>query len=130
MGKPSKLEELDRLEKALLDAIAGLKSISLNVEKIDFEIAILVQRKNELIQNIEFHKKEEVVPIAQEYKKSKEELSKTIARLILLNSDLNKSNSAIKTTETIIEKFKKDHMKLLQTGENNVLRPKFGGKHG
>jgi chromosome segregation ATPase len=130
MGKLSKLEELDRLERALSDAEIGLKSILLNLEKIDNEIAILVQRKNELTQNIEFHKKEDVVPIAQEYRKSKEELAKIIARLILLNSDRNKSQSAIKTTESIIEKFKRDHMELLKTGDNNVLRPAFGGKRG
>lgn len=124
------IEEKDKLERALGDAEISLKSILLNIEKIDSEIATLVQRKNELIQNIEFHKKEETIPLVQEHRKAKEELSRVTARLILLSGDRNKSHSAIKTTEIIIEKFKKDHMELLKSSENNILRPNFGARRG
>lgn len=126
----SKIEELDKLDKAIKDADLRLKSIQTNIEQIDKEIAVLGPRKLDLEQNIEFHKKKDTVPLAQEYKKSKAELSKIKARLILITSDRKKTAQACDQIKEIIEKFKRDHLELLKTSENNVLRPTFGGSRG
>jgi flagellar biosynthesis chaperone FliJ len=126
----SKIEELDKLDKAIKDAEVGLKSIQNNLDIIDNEIAILSPRKNELEQNIQFHKMEGSVPIAKEFAKSRAELSKVKARLILLNADRKRAWQASKDVEKIIDKFKKDYMDLSNTGENNVLRVLFGVNRG
>lgn len=125
-----KIEELEKLDKAIKDAEASLKSIQANIEKIANEIGTLTVRKMELQQNINFHKKEDTISIAHEYKKAKDELSKVIARLILISSDQNKAVSACKDTEKVLDKFRYDHAKLLRTSENNVLRVIFGGRRG
>ena len=124
------MDELDRLDKAIKNSDISLKAILINIEKIDNEIAILAPRKLELQQNIEFHKKSGTIPIAHEFKNARTELSKTTARLILLTSDRKKSYQACKDIEEIMEKFKRDHIKLLKTSENNVLRVLFGVKRG
>ena len=124
------LDEKDKLKRAIDDAEIRLKSIEANVEQLGKEIDVLSHRKNELEQNIEFHKKDDVISIAQEYKKSKDELAKTKARLKLIVPDLAKSKQAVKDVAEIINKFKKDHMELSKTNEDNVLRPIFGGKRG
>ncbi len=126
----SKIEQLDKLDKAIKDADIRLKSIQMNIEKIEVEISTLSPKKNELKQNLEFHKKEGTVPLAHEYKKARAELSKTTARLILLAADLKKSKDACQQVIEIIEKFKNDHAVLIKTGENNILRPKFGANRG
>jgi septal ring factor EnvC (AmiA/AmiB activator) len=126
----SKIEELDKLDKAIKDADIRLKSIQSAIEQIDKEISVLGPRKTELEQNIQFHKKQDTIPIAHEYKKSKSELSKIKARLILINADRGRAKQACIDIEQIIEKFKRDHLELIKTSENNVLRPIFGGKHG
>ena len=126
----SKIEQLDKLSKAIADADIRLKSIQMNIEKIQAEVSVLSPKKNELKQNIDFHKKEGTIPLAHEFKKARAELSKTTARLILLTSDLKKSQEACQQIAEIIEKFKNDHAALLKTSENNVLRPKFGANHG
>lgn len=128
--KMSKIQELEHLERSIKDSENSLKSIICNIELLDKEISVLTPRKAELERNIEFHKKSGTVPIAQEYKKTKAELSKTTARLILINSDRKKADEAAKDVVFIIEKLKKDHANLLKTSENNVLRPSFGGKCG
>ena len=128
--KVSKLEQLDKLTKAIQDCEIRLKSVENAVEQIDKEINILSPRQTELEQNIEFHKKATTIPLAHEYKKAKNELSKTKARLILIRHDKKKSVQACKDIEEIIEKFKKDHADLVKTSENNVLSPNFGGKRG
>ena len=125
-----KLEELDKLDKEIKNAEISLKSIQNNIEKNSNEIAILNPRKKELEQNLEFHKKEGIVPIAHEYGKAKRELSKIKARLILLTSDHKNSLLAFKEVERILTKFKKDYEALSSINDNNVLRVLFGGNRG
>jgi chromosome segregation ATPase len=126
----NKIEELDKLDKILKDSEIRLKSIQSSIEQNSKEISTLSLKKNELEQNIEFHKKDGTIPIANEYKKSKIELSKTKARLILINSDLKKAQQVLKNTEMSIEKVKKDYEELSKVNENNVLRVLFGGDRG
>ena len=126
----SKIDQLDKLDRAIKDAEIRLKSIRTAIEQLDHEINVLNPRKNELEQNIQFHKKAETIPLAHEYKKAKAELSKTKARLILITSDRKKASQACDDIEEIIEKFKRDHTELLKTSENNVLKPVFGDKRG
>lgn len=126
----NKNEELDKLDCAIKDCEIKLKSVQSNIEQIDKEIDALRPRQAELEQNIEFHKKSNTVPLAQEYKKAKNELSKTKARLILITSDRKKSDEACKQIQQVIEKFKRDYSNLIATSENNVLRVLFGGRRG
>jgi len=124
------MEELDKLDRAIKDAEIRLKSIEANVEQIDKEINALRPRKLELERNIEFHKKSGTIPIAHEYKKTKSELSKITARLILISSDHKKANQALEDVQKIIKKFKYDHTELLKTNNNNVLWGLFGVNRG
>jgi predicted nucleic acid-binding Zn-ribbon protein len=126
----NKNEELDRLKRAIMDSEIRLKSVQSNIEQIDKEIDVLRPRQAELERNIEFHKKSNTVPLAQEYKKAKVELSKTKARLILITSDRKKSDDACKQIQQVIEKLKRDHLDLIATSDNNVLRVLFGAKRG
>jgi len=126
----SKIEELDKLDKAIKDADIRLKSIQAAIEGIDKEISVLAPRKSELEKNLEFHKKSGTVPLAHEYKKSKAEFTKIKVRLNLITSDRLKAIDACKQVEEIIDKFKRDHMELLRTSEDNVLRVLFGARRG
>jgi chromosome segregation ATPase len=126
----SKIEELDRLDREIKNAEIRLKSIQTAIEQTDKEIAVLSPRRSELEQNISFHKKTDAAPILHEYRKAKNELSKTKARLILITADQKKAIQACKDIELIIQRFKKDHLELLKTSDNNVLRVLFGSKRG
>ena len=44
----NRIDELDKLNKAIKDAEIALKSIQVNIEQIDKEISILGPRRNEL----------------------------------------------------------------------------------
>lgn len=126
----NKIEQLDLITRELKNSEIRLKSVEATVEQIDKEIAALEPRKTELERLLGFHKKAETVPIAQEYKKAKAELSKVKARLILINADQKRARDACKTIEDIIYKFKKDQYDLIKDSGNNVLKPLFGGKRG
>jgi chromosome segregation ATPase len=124
------MDELDKIKKAIDDAQIRFKSIESAIEQIDKEIAILAPRKLELETNIEFHKKENTIPIVNEHRKTKAELSKTTARLILIMADRKRAAQACNDVRDIIEKMRKDHEELLRNSENNVLRGRFGAKRG
>lgn len=126
----NQIEQLDAIDRAIKDAELRLKSIEEAVEKIDKEISILAPRKNELEQNLEFHKNPNVIPIAHEYKKSKAELSKIKARLILLSSDQKRVNHSHDETKKAIEKLKKNYSEISSASQNNVLKVLFGALRG
>ena len=126
----SKIEDLDKLDRAIKDAEIRLKSIQTAIENISKEISTLAPRKLELEQNIEFHKKVGVIPIAHEHGKVKSELSKVSSRLSAITNDQKKAIQACIDVEFIIQKFKKDYAELVKTSHNNVLWGLFGVKRG
>lgn len=126
----SKIQEIDKLDKAIKDAEIRLKSIRTSIEQIDKEIAVLTPLKLQLEQNLEFLKKNDTVPIAQEYKKSKSELNRTSIRLSAITWDRGKAFDASVAIDNIIDKFKSDREKLVIKSENNILKVNFGGKRG
>lgn len=126
----NKIQELDKLDRAIKDAEIRLKSIRTSIDQIDKEIAILQPHINELEQNIGFLKKKETIPIAQEYRKAKTELTKTKVRLSAITSDRLKADDACCQIEEIIQKFKKDHARLIITSDDNILEGKFGVRRG
>ena len=121
---------MDKLDRAIKDAEIRLKSIQANVSQLANEIAVLSPRKLELEQNIEFHKKAGTIPIANEHRKVRTELTKTKARLLNITAEHKRASQAIDEVIEIIEKFKRDQAALLKTSDDNVLRPAFGGKNG
>ncbi|HEY5234907.1 MAG TPA: hypothetical protein VIJ14_01915, partial [Rhabdochlamydiaceae bacterium] len=90
----NRMEQSDKLLKAIADADIRLKSIQAAIEGIDKEISVLAPRKSELEKNLEFHKKSGTVPLAHEYKKSKAEFTKIKTRLNLITSDRLKAIDA------------------------------------
>ena len=126
----SNLQELDKLDRAIKDAEFRLKSIEANIVKVEHEINVLIPFQQQLELNIDFLKKSEVIPIALEFKKARQELTRTKARIGALNSDLSRSSQACSEIVKIIEKFRKDFKKLSEVSSNNILKGKFGGRNG
>jgi chromosome segregation ATPase len=126
----SKLIELDKLDRVIKDSKIRLGSIKTNVELLDKEINALEPRRFELERSIGFLKQQETIPLAHEYRKIKSELTKTVARLKIITVDRNKAHQAALDVEKIIEKFQRDYQKLAISGENNILKPNFGGNNG
>ena len=124
------INELDKLTRALKDADISLFSVKARIEQLDKEIAVLVPRKNELEQNIEFLKKQDTIPLAQEFRKSKAELAKTVSRLSIIVSERVRVFQASLDIEAAIARFKRDHAQLIIGSENNILKIDFGGKRG
>lgn len=126
----TKTEELDQLNKAIKDAETSQKSIQTNIDQITKEINQLTQQKTELEENLEFHKRAGIIPIAHEYGKTKKELTKVVNRLGLLAGDHKKAIHGLSSIQEILVKLKRDYVKMLNSNENNVVHGLFGANRG
>lgn len=126
----TKTEELDQLNKAIKDAETSQKSIQTNIDQITKEISQLTQQKTELEENLEFHKRAGIIPIAHEYGKTKKELTKVVNRLGILAEDHKKTIHGLNSIQEILVKLKRDYVKVLNSNENNVVHGLFGANRG
>lgn len=126
----TKTEELDQLTKAIKDAETSQKSIQTSIDQNVKEINILNQKKLELEENLEFHRRAGIIPIAQEYGKSKRELDKIVNRLGLITDNHKKAVHGLSSVQEIIVKLKRDYVKMLNSSENNVVHGLFGVNRG
>ena len=126
----TKTEELNKLDEAIKNAELSQKSIQNNIEQLSKEINALNSLKFDLEQNLQFHKRVGVIPIAHEYGKTKSELIKVVNRLHTILLEHKKSVKALNDVKEIIEKFKRDYAELAYSKENNVVRALFGARRG
>ena len=127
MNKP---EEISRLNRALIDAEVKIKTIFSNIEALSKEIKILCDAENSLEENLKCLKKNKIIAVAQEFKKSKEELKKIKSRIAMLTNDKTHFVKVSVDTQDFIDKTKAQITKLHGTEENNVLQFKRGDKDG
>lgn len=124
----SKQVELEKLDRAIKDGQIRLHTVKNNIDLLDREIQTLGELEVQLEENIKCLKQQNIVAMATEYKKAKEDLKKTRQRLILARNEredfrkaMDNVNKVIKDSHDAIEALKK-------SGENNVLHGKFGKK--
>lgn len=126
MGKQAELEKLDR---TLKDGELRLRTVKMNIDSLTKEINILSELEIQLEQNVKCLKKKNIIAIAIEFKKSKEDLAKTKTRAIALKNDREHFKKASAEVELVMKKAKEELEKLQKIGDNNVLRGKFGKKN-
>lgn len=125
-----KLVELEKLDKAIKDGEIRFKTVKTNIESLDKEITILETLEDQLNQNVNCLKQKNIIAIATEFKKAKEDLIKTRIRMSALKNDRELLRKACKDVESLLNKTKKDLEKLQKSGDNNVLKGNFGRKNG
>lgn len=125
MGKQ---EELERLDRTLKDCDVRLRTVKMNIDSLTKEIDTLADLETQLEQNVKCLKKKNIIAIATEFKKAKEDLAKTRIRSIALKNDREQFKKASDEVEWTIKKSKEELEKIQKIGDNNVLRGKFGRK--
>lgn len=125
----AKSEEIERLEKSIRDAYTKIVTVFSNIEAISREIELLANKEKELEENIKCLKKEKVVAVAQEFKKSKQDLKKISAKMSILDSDKKHFLKVSETIQDFIEKCKKELEKIQNLNKDNVLQFKNKGKN-
>lgn len=124
----SRQDDLTKIDRNIKDSEIRLKTFELNIETIQKEIDFLANLESQLESNITFLKKNKIIALASEFKKSKEDLKKTKIRLTQLKSDKTINEKAHKELSHMLQKNRELYDRLAQAGENNVLQGKFGRK--
>lgn len=122
----SKQIELEKLDRTVKDGEIRLRTVKTQMESLTREIDVLKDVQNQLIENIKFLKKKQIIAMAGEYKKAKEDLAKTVIRLITLQNDREHFRKAAVLVEEVMQKALDDIDKLKNT--NNVVQGVFGRK--
>jgi chromosome segregation ATPase len=125
----NKQQELDKLSHAIKDAESRLKVFKGNLETIEKELNHLAAIEKQLEENIEFLRKKHIIALALEYRKAKDELSKTKNRLAMIRIDRENIRRATDDVEGFLNKNKESLAELLKES-NNVIQGSFGRKNG
>lgn len=124
----SRQGDLEKIDRNIKDSEILLKTFELNIGTIQKEIDFLTNVESQLESNITFLKKNKIIALASEFKKSKEDLKKTKIKLTQLKSDKTINEKAHKELSHILQKNREMYDRIAQAGENNVLQGKFGRK--
>lgn len=124
----SKQLDLEKLDQSIKEGEARLKNVQNNLEVLDKEIGSLSEVEAKLEENIKCLKKKNIVAMAAEFKKAKEDLAKTKARLSALKNDKDRFEKASEEVHKSMKKVKLDIEKLKNSSDNNVLQGKFRKK--
>ena len=118
----SRTDELAKIERAAKEAETRLKTIQTNLDSIDLEIKKVSVLERTLIENVKTLKTKQIIAIAQEFKKAKEELRKVSIRLVVLRNDKEHYSKAFRDATDFLQNARMQHNKVMRAGENNVLQ--------
>lgn len=116
----NKAEELAKLDRAIKDAETRIKTVQTNIDALNKELDVLSSLESTLSENVKCLKKKQIVAMAQEFKRVKEELKKTNTRITLLKNDREHFLKSSKDMEEFIHKTKEE-IKKIEGDDNNVL---------
>lgn len=114
-------EDLVKLDQVIKDAEKRIKTIQANIDALNKELNTLATFEKTLEENIRCLKKNQIIAIAQEFKKTKEELKKTRSRVIMLTNDKEHYIRSSKEVHSLIKKTKEDIQRMEKIGDSNVL---------
>jgi predicted nucleic acid-binding Zn-ribbon protein len=118
----NKTEDISKLDRSIKDAEIRMKTVLNNVEALTKEIDLLTNQEKSLEENIKCLKKKRIIAIAQEFKKTKDELRRIHSRILILSNDKEHFIKTSKDMQDFINKTQKELEKLQNTSDNNVLQ--------
>lgn len=113
---------LSEADKAFKEAMLKLNSIKSSIEILDKENYLLSVEREKLEDNIDYLKKQGVVPLAQEYRKIKQELAIIRNRVHILEKDRDSHYKVYSDTEKLMNNAKAKLEKIQKGLDNNVLK--------
>ena len=119
----SKAEDILKLEREVKNGEIRFLTVKANIEMLDKEVGSLTTLQGQLEENLACLKKKNIIAIATEFKKVKEELVKIKARSIIVRNDRETFRKAAKQAEEAIAKAKEALEKA--QSNSNVLHGRF-----
>lgn len=118
--------ELDKAESEIKDLEHRATAVRDGVVNIEKEITLLSLKELALSDNINNLKRNSVIVLAAEFRRSKEEITKTQTRLAIIRKEKSDLEKALAQTIKVLNKSRLKLNDLLKEKENNVLQGRFG----
>lgn len=120
-------EDLATLEHIFVENEAKIRSIQTHIISVSRDIETLSQLEGNLIDNIKYLKKNKIITVADSYRKAKDDLAKTVIKVVsLMNDRENLRKEAVRCEQEMVMAQKR--IKELQ--KDNVIYGNFGSKNG
>lgn len=126
----NKHQELERASEAVDNTKQDLMSINIRLSAIEREIDVYLLAELQLIENIRILKTNKIIALAEQYKRSKEELETIRQKLALAYSDRSRHEKAVKITQTLLNKAQLHYDIVVKRYENNVVHGLFRRNNG
>ena len=123
------LVELQKIEHEIRDLEYRQISAKNGITDIRREITLLSLKELALTDNIKNLKKNSVIVLAAEFRRSKEDLNRTRIRLDLIGKDKVNLEKALKIIDDFLEKARAKLADLKELETSNVLQGDFGSKN-
>ena len=118
----SRTDDIQNLEKSITEAYAKMITVLSNIEAISKEIDLLSNKEKELEENIKYLKEKKIVTVAQEFKKSKQDLKKISSKISILDSDKKHFLKVSQSIQEFIDKIRIQIEKMEYINTNNVIQ--------
>lgn len=126
-------EELNKASHVLLDAEVRLNTVTIQIQDLERQIALLTSIEAHLKENIGVLQRKRVIIVASEYRKAITDLSTARTRLAFLRIDRENCLKIQGHSEFVYEKAKSEYehaFKMLHEPMNNVIQGNFGRTDG
>lgn len=126
-------DDLNQAAQKLLEADMRLRTIKVQIDILEREIRLLISLEAQLEENIRWLKRRKVITVANEYRKAKEDLQKTLARCSMLKIDKGNNMKSYDYAEKIYIQAKTEHDIALDRVHNpryNVIEVDFRRRSG
>lgn len=121
--------EIEKAEREVRDLEFRLASFKDGILGIDREIALQTIKEVALLENLKNLKKSNVIVVASEYRRSREDLKRTQTRLDMIRKDKQNLEDALVKVIDFSVKAKTKLADLKEIQGTNVLTGNFGNKN-
>lgn len=126
----SKTVDIERIELAIKDLESRIRNLKFALDHNENETQELAALKIVLKENIIELKRDHIIAVAHEFKRSKDDLVKTSIRLNYLMLDKRMYRKAFEGQEATLVLLKRKLAEAVEKTKNNVIYIKFGSKSG
>lgn len=119
---------LDSAEREFKDATERFEALQMHTNKIESDIALLLLVKKNLEENISTLKSRQIITIAVEYKKAKEDLGKVYNNLTMLRINKNNLEHSTEQARKFLTERREIYLLALENHVSRVIEVDFGRK--
>lgn len=126
-------EELNKAAQKLLEADIRLRTIKVQLDGLDRDLALMKNAEAQMEENIRWLKRRKIVTVASEYKKVLENLRSLRARSAFSRIDRENCLKMYNQAAAVRDKAKQEHEIALEAHQNpkhNVIQVDFSKKNG